>query len=90
MGRRVHRALRLFSDPDEGDGYSEVCSFASVLRGIMQLHSRSPPEVRDRLEMRLLKLASKIANSKSARNKSQVWISKAREIAASDKWTQAE
>lgn len=89
VGRRVHRALHLLSDPDEGDGYSEVCSFASVLHGIMQLHARSPPEFRDRLGMRLLKLAGKIAKSKAARNKSRVWISKAREIAASDKWSQA-
>lgn len=88
VGRRVHRALHLLSDPDEGDGYTEVCSFASVLHGIMQLHARSPPEFRDRLGMRLLKLAGKIAKSKAARNKSRVWISKAREIAASDKWTQ--
>ncbi len=88
VGRRVHRALHLLSDPDEGDGYSEVCSFASVWHGIMQLHARSPPEFRDRLGMRLLKLAGKIAKSKTARNKSRVWIGKAREIAASDKWSQ--
>lgn len=89
VGRRVHRALHLLSDPDEGDGYSEVCSFASVWHGIMQLQARSPPEFRDLLGMRLLKLAGKIAKSKAARNKSRVWISKAREIAASDKWSQA-
>lgn len=86
VGRRVHQALRLLSDPDEGDGYSEVCSFASVLHGILEQHSRSPPEARDHLVLRIIKLAVKIAKSKSARSKSAIWISKAREIAASDKW----
>lgn len=82
LGRRVFIALRLGGDPDHGDGYSEVCSFAAVWHRIMQQLARAPPEVRDELGRRAIREAETIAKRRSARSKSKVWISNVRKIAA--------
>ncbi len=89
FGRKIFFALRLPLDPDDGaEGSSEVASFASSWHRIQQQFIRAPPSAAcDQLGVRLLKEAHKIARGKSAKNKSAVWTTNARKIAASDKWS---
>ncbi len=81
FGLRIHQTLRLGSNPDQGEGLSEVASFAAVWHRIRAQLARAPPEIIDRLGARGIKEARRIGKSRTAKNRSSVWISLIRKIA---------
>jgi hypothetical protein len=80
LAQRVYLALKLPYATDSTEGVSEIASFAAVWHTIAE--ARASPEALDALGQRALREARRIGKAKTAQNRSAVWISTIRKIAA--------